>query len=411
MVMFHLLRATGFKIAVAHCNFQLRGAESDGDAALVAETCQQLEVSFHVRKFDTSTYATTNGISIQMAARDLRYAWFRELAQSQGCDYIATAHHFDDVTESILLNLVRGTGIDGFRGIAPKKDNVIRPLLFATRKMIADYAEKENVKWREDISNASDDYQRNFMRHQIIPGFEELNPAFSEGFRDTQERLLGARAMMLAFIENFRRSAVEVRNQVVYVSIAQVRQSPSPEVLLWELIKDLGFKYDHCRKITADHQPGKIFHSSSHQLVVDRTHYIIERKQVSEFITRTLEKGQEWLGEPPFLLSAREVVSTGFQLVKSCLLAQLDADLLKFPLVWRRWQAGDYFIPLGMQQEKKLSDFLIDLKVPFNSKADITVLESGKDIVWVVGFRINERYKVTPDTKRILVVEQKQTQE
>jgi tRNA(Ile)-lysidine synthase len=411
MVMFHLLRIAGFRIAVAHCNFQLRGEESQGDAELVMEACRRWNVPFFAKKFDTTACATANGISIQMAARDLRYTWFEELLQSEKCDYVATAHHFDDVVESIFLNLIRGTGIDGFRGIAPKKDKIIRPLLFATRQMIAAYAEQEKITWREDRSNASDDYQRNFLRRQIIPRFLELNPAFAEGFRDTHERLLGARELMLALVDNFRRSAVAVRDKVMYVDIMKLRQSPSPAVLLWELIKDLGFKYDQCRKIAEDHQPGKFFHSSTHQLLADRTHYIIERKQTSEFLTHTLQKGQQWVGEPPCLLSAREVLHTGFHLEKSSSLAQLDADRLKFPLVWRRWQAGDYFVPLGMQQEKKLSDFLIDLKVPFNSKADITVLESGKDIVWVVGFRISERYKVTADTKRILVVEQKQDQE
>ena len=408
MVMFHLLRSTGFPVTVAHCNFQLRAVDSDADEKLVRETCRQWDVPFVEKKFDTAAYAVANGVSVQMAARDLRYAWFDELLQLHHCDHLATAHHFDDVAESVFLNLIRGTGIDGFRGIAPKKDKIIRPLLFATRQMIAAYAEREKVVWREDASNASDDYQRNFLRHQIIPRFQELNPAFVEGFRDTQERFLGARALMLAFIDTFRQSAVEVRDQVMYIDIAKIRESPSPHVLLWELIKDLGFKYDHCRKIAEDHQPGKIFHTSSHQLLVDRAHYIIERKQVSGFMARTLDRGQQWVGEPPFLLSVQEVLRTDFHLVKSSSLAQLDADRLKFPLVWRRWQAGDYFVPLGMQQEKKLSDFLIDLKIPFNSKADITVVESGQDIVWVVGLRISERYKVTADTTRILIMQQKQ---
>ena len=408
MVMFHLLQASGFKTGVAHCNFQLRGEASAADEHLVREACEQSGIPFFVKRFDTAAYAEASGISVQMAARDLRYAWFHALGEKEGYDLIATAHHHNDVVESILMNLIRGTGIDGFRGIAPKKGVIIRPLLFATRKMIQDYARQQKISWREDASNASDDYQRNFLRHQVLPRMEEINPALDESFRDTQERLLGARAFMRAHISEFRASAMVERDYAVWVDIVKIRQSEAPAVLLWELIKDRGFNYDQCRKIVSDHQPGKIFSSASHQLLVDRTHYIIDRKHVSDFPARTLEKGQRWVGEPPFVLSAQEVSHSDFRLVKDSSLAQLDADRLHFPIVWRKWQAGDYFVPLGMHQEKKLSDFLIDLKIPFNRKADITVLESGKDIVWVVGYRISERYKVTAETRHILVLEQRQ---
>jgi tRNA(Ile)-lysidine synthase len=412
MVMLHAMHHAGFGVAVAHCNFQLRGEASTADETLVRDTCQQYNVPFLVKQFDTAKYASANGISIQMAARDLRYAWFLELTDSGQFDYLATGHHYDDVIESVLLNLTRGTGIDGFRGIAAKKARIIRPLLFATRKMVEAYATDHHVTWREDISNASDDYQRNYVRHQIVPRLQELNPAFEEGFRDTQERMLGARELMLAFLKTFRSTATEVRDQrETLLDIRKIRQFEYPAVLLWELIKEAGFKYDQCRKIVADHQPGKIFHSPSHQLVVDRTHYIIEKKQVSGFVTQTIDEGQRWAGNVPFILAIREVMATDFQLSKDSSLAQLDAGKLQFPLVWRKWQAGDYFIPLGMQQEKKLSDFLIDLKIPFNSKADITVIQSGREIAWVVGFRISERFKVTENTKRVLVIEQKHERE
>jgi len=408
MVMLHLLREAGFSVGVVHCNFQLRGEESTADEVLVKASCQQSGVPFFVKRFDTAAYATANGISVQMAARDQRYAYFDNLLESEGYDHVATAHHNNDVVESILLNLVRGTGIDGFRGISAKKGRIIRPLLFANRKTILAYALRHQIGWREDASNASDDYQRNFLRHHVIPRLEELNPAFEDGFRDTHERLLGAREFMLEFLAKFRTAAVDVRdNNSTFVEIAKVRASKSPAVLLWELIKDVGFNFDQCRKIVADHQPGKLFNSPSHQLLVDRIHYIIERKQVSDFASVSIDEGQRWVGRPPFMLATREIEHRDFQLEKDSTIAQLDADRLRFPLVWRRWQAGDYFIPLGMQQEKKLSDFLIDLKIPFNSKADITVLESDGDIAWVVGYRIGERFKVVADTRRILVIEQK----
>ncbi len=408
MVMFHMMRRAGFSVAVAHCNFQLRGKEADADEAFVRAACARWGVPFFVKRFDTADYARTQGISTQMAARELRYDWFDELLRAQRGDLLATAHHFSDVTEGVFLNLIRGTGIDGFSGVAVRKGNIIRPMLFATRKMIAAYAAGENVEWREDASNASDEYQRNFVRHQLLPRMEELNPAFESGFRDTRDRLLGARDLMHAYLEIFRHKAVEVRDDgTVRIDMLQVRASPSPGVLLWELIKDMDFRYDQCRKIVEDHQAGKIFTSATHRLVVDRTHYIIEHREPSTFESLVIEKDQRQAGRPPFVLSLSEVGRDGFELVKDSSLAQLDADRLTFPLVWRRWEAGDYFAPLGMAQDKKVSDFLIDLKIPFNSKADVTVLVSGRDIVWIVGLRISDRYKVTDATKRILLIKQR----
>lgn len=407
MVMLHLMKEAGFDLGVVHCNFKLRGLESDTDASFVQEVCDRVNVPLFIRDFDTVTYADDARISIQMAAAELRYKYFDELLEAGTFDLVATAHHFNDTIESVLLNLVRGTGIDGVRGITPKKRKLIRPMLFATRAMILQYALDEKVLWREDASNLTDDYQRNFLRHQVVPRLQEMNPRFEESFRETHERLLGAALFSQKYIQEFAAAAVEIRKQETTVDIRKIRQSESPAVLLWELIKDLGFKYDQCRRIVMDHQPGKLFTSDSHQLLVDRTLYIIEKKKSFEFLTTIIEQGQRTVGSEPFVLGIREVEQSDFKLVKDSSLAQLDAGQLQYPLIWRKWQAGDYFVPLGMRQEKKLSDFLIDLKIPFNSKADITVLESAGDIVWVVGYRINERYKVTPDTKRILVIEQR----
>lgn len=410
MVMLHLLREAGFKVGVAHCNFQLRGEASDGDEALVKEICAGGNIPLFVKRFDTQQHADAKKISIQMAARELRYAFFNGLLQSEGYDYVATGHHFNDVIEGALLNLVRGTGMDGLTGIAPRKEKIIRPLLFASRAMITDYAQRGKIPWREDASNLSEDYQRNFLRLQVIPRLEQMNPGFEDTFRDTHERLLGASLFARSFVNDFESSALEVRDQKIYLDIRQLHRSPAPAVLLWEIVKGMGFNFDQCRQITAGHQPGKVFFSLSHQLLVDRAQYIIERKQPSRFSSMTIEKGQQRVGERPFALTIREVMHTDFQLVKMSSLAQLDAERLQYPLIWRKWQAGDYFMPLGMVQEKKLSDFLIDLKIPFNAKADITVLESAGEIVWVVGYRINERYKVTSDTRRVLIIEEELSQ-
>lgn len=407
MVMFRLLREAGLSIAVVHCNFQLRGAESDGDEEFVRATCEQYHTPFFVRRFETTEYATQGGISIQMAARKLRYVYFNELLSIHGYDYVATAHHFNDIIETAFMNLVRGTGIEGFTGIAPKNGKIIRPLLFATREMLLAYALANQVFWREDSSNDTDDYQRNFLRHQVMPRLRELNPNFEETFRDTHERLLGSRDLTMAFLKVFQASAVQVSDNQTTIDIRKLRQSESPAVILWELIKDFGFNFDQCRQVVRDHQPGKIFLSASHRLLVDRQQYIIGKKEDADLRSVFIANGEQTVINARFTLTLKEVPDADFQLIKDPAIAQVDADQLQYPLIWRTWKAGDYFMPLGMRQEKKLSDFLIDLKIPFNDKADITVLESGGHIMWVVGFRISERFKVKAHTKRILIIEPK----
>jgi tRNA(Ile)-lysidine synthase len=341
-----------------------------------------------------------------MAARDLRYSFFDEVLQREGYDYVATAHHLNDTIETIFINLVRGTGIDGLVGIPAKKGSLIRPLIFATRKMLAAYATDNHLSWRDDASNFSDDYQRNFLRHQIIPRLEEINPNFEETFRDTHARILGTSNMARSFLKQFETSAVKERGDKTEIDIRKVGESPSPMVVLWELIKALGFNFDQCRNIVSEHQPGKLFFSATHQLLTDRTHYIIEPKRATAFAAVSIDPSSKRAGDRAAGLNFKEVSSEEFKLQRNAAVAQLDADELRYPLLWRGWKAGDYFTPLGMSQEKKLSDFLIDLKMPFNEKADVTVIESAGNIVWVVGLRISERFKVNSGTRRILIIEQ-----
>lgn len=405
MVMLHLLRKAGFSVGVAHANFGLRGEASDQDEAFVRETCEQMDLPFFARKFDTREEAAARGLSIQMAARDQRYAFFAEIAAGHGYTWIATAHHFGDLIESVFLNLIRGTGIDGFRGIAVKKGNIIRPMLFATRSSIRQYAETEGIRWREDATNATDDYPRNYVRHQVIPRFLELNPGFEEGFRETHQRMLGARAFSQSFIDSFRSAAVTYTAGGMIVDMDALQQAPFPAVLLWEIVKPYGFHFDHCKQIVQEHQPGKRFQSNTHEVVVDRKTYILTPIRADAFAPVEIHSSVGSAEQSGVTLRLEVCERHNFKLRKDSGIAQLDADRLSFPLVWRKWEAGDYFVPLGMHVEKKLSDFLIDLKIPFNSKADVTVLESNGDIVWVVGYRIHERYKVTPDTQRVLVVQ------
>jgi tRNA(Ile)-lysidine synthase len=407
MVLLHLMKTAGFKVAVAHCNFQLRGEESDADEEAVRVACAKQGTPFFPKKFPAREYSINNGISIQMGARELRYEFFKTLMQSHSFDHLATAHHFNDSVETVFLNLVRGTGIQGLTGIAVKKEGTIRPLLFATRKMLLTYAETHKIFWREDSSNASDDYQRNFLRHQVIPPLEELNPNFEETFRNTLERLQGAALLTKAYIKTFHTSIVAEHDRQISVDFRKLLKTESPTVILWELIKDFGFNYEQCKQIVRAEQSGKIFVSATHELVLDRNDYIITKKEKAGPLLLRIEAGQSVADGARSQLIVKEVAGKDFVLQKDTTIAQLNAGLLKFPLVWRTWKAGDYFMPLGMRQEKKLSDFLIDLKIPFNEKADVTVLESEGHILWVVGFRISERFKITDDTKHILVVKEK----
>jgi tRNA(Ile)-lysidine synthase len=272
--------------------------------------------------------------------------------------------------------------------------------------MLLAYAETNRILWREDSSNHTDDYQRNFFRHQVMPRLEELNPGFEDTFRNTLERLEGAALLTKAYIKTFHSSIVAERGSEVIVDFRKLSATVSPSVVLWELIKDFGFNYDQCKQMVLAEQPGKKFVSPTHQLHLDRNTYVITKLHHAGPFVVSIDTGATTVDGSKSKLTLQEVSGVDFVLRKDPAVAQLDAGLLKYPLIWRTWKAGDYFVPLGMHQEKKLSDFLIDLKIPFNQKADITVLESDENIIWVVGFRLSDRFKVTADTKRVLVIEE-----
>jgi tRNA(Ile)-lysidine synthase len=405
MVMLHLFRQAGFNVGVAHCNFQLRGEESRGDEALVNTTCIESGIPFHLKRFDTKAYAENHGISTQMAARDLRYQFFNDLLDEKEYRYIATAHHLSDSLETILLNLVRGTGIDGLTGIPVKQINIIRPLLFATRGMIIEYASFHRLNWREDSSNASDKYHRNLLRNQVIPLLKKINPSLEHNFQNTLERLKGSSVIMRTMLDQVINTAVLIKDDQLHIDKQKLSEQPSATVVLWELIKDKGFNFVQCKDIMSnDHQTGKVFCSQTHQLTVDRNDFIISRLAnkpdgdvIIEQDVNLVERGRQKL--------VLEVANgSTYSIDKSAAVAQLDWDKIRFPLTWRNWQPGDRFIPLGMRNPKKLSDFLIDIKVALPDKERVTVLESGGEIVWVVGYRVSERFKISDQTDNVFCV-------
>lgn len=283
MVMLDLFRKSGFNIGVAHCNFQLRDRDSEQDQFMVSKMCELIDVPFFTTRFDTQRYADEHGLSIQMAARQLRYEFFEAVSGKENFNVIATAHNLNDVFETLLLNLTKGTGFEGLTGIPVKTGKIIRPLLFADRKMIEAYAKANVIEWREDVSNSSDDYQRNFIRHRVVPALREINPNLEDTFRNTVERLCASSSITKKYLANFKSENVSHRGGEYHMNIDAIRREAFSAVILWELIKDYGFNFSQCKTIVTDHSPGRVFFSTEFELVVDREHYIIHTRDHKTF--------------------------------------------------------------------------------------------------------------------------------
>ncbi len=400
MVMLNLFHQAGYSIAVAHCNFQLRADESDLDEAFVIGRCEHMQIPCYVKRFDTNNYAWENSLSIQVAARDLRYAWFDEILVQNKLEKLATAHHLNDSLETVLLNLCRGTGIEGLAGIPLQNKSIIRPMLFATRAEIEIYARAEKIKWREDSSNFTDEYQRNFLRHHIIPQLKEINPSLEHTFLSTLEKVRGGVELMNMAQGNLTKIFFSKEEGKILIKKETFQTFQYPGSVLWEMIKQFGFNMEQCEEITQSilGQSGKRFLTSTHQLIIDRENLIISKWQDSWEQTEIAE-GQIHSTLGPWNLEMK----TSEPIIKSVHTeAVLDLEKLHFPLRWRKWKAGDSFCPLGMEHHKKISDFLIDQKISVSDKDIVTVLESSGEIVWVAGHRLDNRFKITPQTKRAI---------
>jgi len=401
MVLLRLFHDIGFSIAVAHANFQLRGAESDGDEQFVARYCRQHGIPFFGNRFDTNNYAKANGLSVQMAARELRYAWFAQLMQSQGFDCTATAHHANDNTETVLLNLAKGAGIDGLTGIETRNGKIIRPLLFASRAQIEEHAAEIQLAWREDVSNAAIEYERNKIRHAVIPTLEQINPALQNAIARSTEKLKGVEHFAAAGLAHWQNIYVsEVSGQIL---ISKNGLHDLPAGALHHYLKTFGFNWDQCQQIASSthQQPGKQFSAPAYELAVDRDNLILYRKSNFKPLVIT-EVGKVYHQGPQQMhVRLREEAFFSTQPSMAC----LDADKVQMPVKWRKWMEGDIFYPLGMNQKKKLSDFFIDQKLSVAGKDSATVVESEGQIIWVVGHRIDDRFKITDTTRRTIILD------
>jgi tRNA(Ile)-lysidine synthase len=406
MVLLHLLFSAGYKPGIAHCNFHLRGAESDGDEKFVKSIAESMDAAFHLKDFDTEQSAAESGISIQMAARNLRYRWFEEIRKSYGYNYIATAHNQDDEIETFFINLSRGTGIRGLTGIPVRSEKVIRPLLFASRESIVDYANEHGVGFREDSSNASDKYLRNRLRHRLIPMLEEENPSFRNALMDTMLKLSETEKLYEKELVQLKQSLLRTEGNRTRLSIPDLSAHVATRSILFEILTDYNFSSQAMEDIihSLEGPSGKQFLSSTHRIVKDREDLIITPLEIKDERKFYLEKESSRIFEPVDLEWMVVDHTETFHIPNDRKIACLDLQKLHFPLLLRHWQKGDYFQPLGMQGMKKISDYLIDIKVSLPDKERTWLLTSDGKIAWVIGQRIDDRFKVGPETRQVLVI-------
>lgn len=401
MVLLDLLLKLNLDVAVAHCNFQLRGEESNADEDFVKNYCHENSIQGFFQKFDTKQFAEDEKISIQVAARKLRYEWFYELLDTENFDFVATAHHLDDQLETFLINFSRGTGLDGLCGIPSQNDKIIRPLLIFSRAEIETFVNENQLKWREDSSNASDKYLRNKIRHQVVPILKELNPRFLESFENTIQNLNQVQSLVDdASRIVYRKVVQDIENQKI-INLKELLQLPNYQAYLFQWLSPFGFSawqdiYDLVKA-----QSGKQIFSEHFRLLKDRETLIIEPKSEKTSDEYLINKNQAELNFP-LKLRLSYVSEIGKPDSKTIF---VDADALKFPLQLRKWQEGDYFYPFGMNGKKKLSKFFKDEKFSIIDKENAWLLCSENQIVWLVGKRLDDRFKVTENTQTIIKIQ------
>lgn len=407
MVLMSLCVNSGYTVGVAHCNFCLRGRESDEDEILVQEHARKYGIECHNRRFDTVGEMERTGESMEMAARRLRYTWFAELCEEHGYTVIAVAHHIDDSIETFFINLMRGTGLRGLTGIHQQVGRVVRPLMFASRKEILDYALHKHIPYREDSSNKTTKYLRNKIRLGLTPRIREINPRFPFIMSRNIERLMAAQRFIDGAIDHIYAEAVSDEDGIYTIRMENISNADSREFVIYEILSSrFGFKGDVvdglCRALQSD-TTGRRFYSRSHVAYVDRGNIVVTRISDEDNCQVSVQQGQQraYCGNSVLYFEIVDVDSLPSYNVADNV-ALLDADKVTFPLTLRRWSEGDTFIPFGMTGRKKVSDFLIDGKVSMAEKNRQFVLISGTEIAWLAGRRIADPFRITDSTERVL---------
>ncbi|MFF5383947.1 tRNA lysidine(34) synthetase TilS [Pedobacter suwonensis] len=408
VLMLHLFKAIGVDIGVAHCNFNLRADEAQRDESFVALLAKNFELPFYVTHFDTKKYAAENKISTQMAARELRYNWFEEIRRTAGYDYIALAQHQNDAVETLLINLTRGTGISGLHGILPKRDLLIRPLLFLNRQQIDEIVRVNNIDFVEDSSNASTKYTRNKIRLEVVPHLQAINPNLEKTFAENIARFAELETLLNIQVQKLAAEILNKRNDGIYISLDEISKLKPQKLLLYELLKPFNFGENVVQEIldSLKAMSGTHFFSTTHQAIINRNDLVIVEKSASVTANQFIHPATTNIvfGNVEISLVFTREVKFEVNLNR----AFINADKLIFPLVLRNWQNGDKFIPLGMRNPKKVSDYFIDEKVPLHLKKVTPILVNGNgEIIWIAGMRQDNRYKLPTATKKVAIFELK----
>ena len=406
MVMTYLFLKLGSNIGIAHCNFCLRGIESDKDEELVRNYANENSIPFYSIRFATKEYAVNKGISVQMAARELRYEWFEKIRKENNFDSVAVAHNLNDNIETMLINLTRGTGLTGLTGMRPVSRKIIRPLLFASRKKIEEYCTNNQIPFREDKSNAETRYTRNRIRHMIIPVLKEINPSVEGTLNDTAERLAGIDEIVSGYIEGIRTQISAEKDKSIVFNVGKLLNLNPGKALIFELFAPFGIT----RATSADlsglltGKTGKQIFTRTHRILRNRNELVVYPLGNDHGRNYEISIIEDFLIVPGIESAGVINIEKDYKIPDNQITACIDFEKIKFPLIIRNWEKGDYFFPLGMEQKKKLSDYFIDRKYSLIEKEKTLILESGGKIVWIIGERLDNRFRVTESTTKILLI-------
>ncbi|EAR00233.1 tRNA lysidine(34) synthetase TilS [Maribacter sp. HTCC2170] len=400
VVLAHLCSELGLDFSLAHCNFKLRDIESDKDERFVKELAEILKVPCFVICFDTLEYANEQGVSIQMAARKMRYEWFKSLKKQHSIKTLVTAHHADDNIETFLINLSRGTGIKGLTGIPSKTNEISRPLLAFSRLQIMEYAKQSNIEWREDQSNKETKYLRNKIRHEIVPRLKELHPTFSNNFRITQKYLRQASDISDGHLNQVKAKLFTIEGELIRIPIEPLKVLKPLDAYLYGLFNEYGFTEWEDVKLLLNAMSGKTIYSKTHRLVKDRDELLLSGSMDKVEFNYEIDESTDHIDVPISLsiVSVNNIEETNASVL------YVDKETLKYPLVLRKWQKGDYFYPFGMVGRKKVSKYFKDEKLSLIEKDSQWLLCSSQDIIWVVGRRADDRFRVTSKTKKAVKI-------
>ena len=406
VVLCELSKQAGISFAIAHCNFGLRGEESERDEVFVCNVAEQYGVAFFVKKFDTALFASQQKLSIQEAARKLRYEWFEDVRKDQGFACTLLAHHANDNIETMLMNFFRGTGLEGLTGMPVEKqdEHCLRPMLQLRRSEIEAFAKENDLTWVEDSSNESNKYTRNFFRNEIIPQLQNVFPQVEENLLKNLQRFGDTNMIYETAIKDLKRKLYEVKGEEVQIPVLKLMKYRNTS-LLYEVLKEFGFSEKGIPELLklAEASSGKYMANAQYRIIRHRAWFIIAPLSVTTG-TLVIEKENDLVQFETRQIRFKRLAKEKFELDKEASVAQLDAKEIQFPLILRKWKAGDYFYPLGMRKKKKVARFLIDQKLSKTEKEKVWVLESHKRIVWVVGYRIDDRFKFNQGTKEVLQI-------